>query len=628
MQLKIKSILLVSILLLVALTGVAAADEQKTKITYIAYSDAYSENEALQIASQSNDHSDLIEYTFIEYGNSTFGASPELLAAAESGFLGTQDVIFCDMMGSKTFNAYNGTINESFKHAQDNGAELYSIRTSSTPSYFDYVISGAAEPDPICTYYQAIDTTEEGIENAENLLMYLAMRTRITYIAYSDAYSENEAMQIASQSNDHSDLIEYTFIEYGNSTFGASPELLAAAESGFLGTQDIIFCDMMGSKTFNAYNGTINESFKDAQDNGAELYSIRTSSTPAYFDYVISGAAEPDPICTYYQAIDTTEEGIENAENLLMYLAMRTRITYIAYSDAYSENEAMQIASQSNDHSDLIEYTFIEYGNSTFGASPELLAAAESGFLETQDIIFCDMMGSKTFNAYNGTINESFKDAQDNGAELYSIRTSSTPSYFDYVISGAAEPDPICTYYQAIDTTEEGIENAENFLMYLAKHDDTFVETALMSTDTSTSLVEDGDLLFILGTDHNEADLINAANDTEISSSLNITILTNDNIPPADYDFSPYSLIFIESQDENVVEGWSSSINSSANVIGYNLSSNITLPNVDLYSDEYTDIERYWIQGGEANMKNMLKFMAGNSAIDEPEIVLPKANLT
>ncbi|MBP1909960.1 cobalamin biosynthesis Mg chelatase CobN, partial [Methanolobus bombayensis] len=265
MQTKMKSILVLSILLMVALTGVAAGSEQKTKITYIAYSDAYSENEALEIASQSCDHSDLIEYTFIEYGNSTYGASQELLMAAESGFLETQDVIFCDMMGSKTFNAYNGTINDSFKSAQDNGAELYSIRTSSTPSYFDYIISGAAYPDPICTYYQAIDTTEEGIENAENFLMYLTMKKRITYIAYSDAYSENEAFELAMQSSDESDMIEYTFIEYGNSTYGASQELLMSAESGFLETQDVIFCDMMGSKTFNAYNGTINDSFKSAQ---------------------------------------------------------------------------------------------------------------------------------------------------------------------------------------------------------------------------------------------------------------------------------------------------------------------------------------------------------------------------
>ncbi len=460
-------------------------------------------------------------------------------------------------------------------------------------------------------------------------------KTRITYIAYSDTYSENEALAIASQSSDHSDLIEYTFIEYGNSTYGASPELLSAAESGFLKTQDVIFCDMMGSKTFNAYNGTINDSFKAAQENGAELYSIRSSSAPSYFDYSISGAEEPDPICTYYNAIDTDDAGIENAENLLMYLSMKTRITYIAYSDTYSENEALAIASQSSDHSDLIEYTFIEYGNSTYGASPELLSAAESGFLKTQDVIFCDMMGSKTFNAYNGTINDSFKAAQENGAELYSIRSSSAPSYFDYSISGAEEPDPICTYYNAIDTDDAGIENAENLLMYLATYDKNLVSTALMSS----SSVGSGEFLFVLGTEFNEAELMNASGDALVSSGLNVTVLTNDDTIPSDYDFTTYSMIFIESQDEIVVDDWASSIKSArscgAMVIGYNLSSNITLPNVDLYSEEYMDIERYWMQGGEENMKNMLMFMGhefeglwDSDLIDEPEITQTKANLT
>ena len=44
-------------------------------------------------------------------------------------------------------------------------------------------------------------TTEEGIENAENLLIYLAMKTKVSYIGYS----ENEALELASQSNAYND---------------------------------------------------------------------------------------------------------------------------------------------------------------------------------------------------------------------------------------------------------------------------------------------------------------------------------------------------------------------------------------------------------------------------------------
>ncbi|WP_321430822.1 cobaltochelatase subunit CobN [uncultured Methanolobus sp.] len=587
----------------------------KTKVAYI----GYKPSSVLDEASQSNAYSDLIEYTFIPYYNKTNGASDELLAASNSGFLGTQDVIFCDMVGGSVYTAYNGSINENLIQAQESGAELYSIRSTKTPSYFDYITNSSDEEDPICTYYNAMDATEEGIENAENLLIYLAMKTKVAYIGYKPSSVLDEA----SQSNAYSDLIEYTFIPYYNKTNGASDELLAASNSGFLGTQDVIFCDMVGGSVYTAYNGSINESLIQAQENGAELYSIRSTKTPSYFDYITNSSDEEDPICTYYNAMDATEEGIENAENLLIYLAMKTKVAYIGYKPSSVLDEA----SQSNAYSDLIEYTFIPYYNKTNGASDELLAASNSGFLGTQDVIFCDMVGGSVYTAYNGSINENLIQAQESGAELYSIRSTKTPSYFDYITNSSDEEDPICTYYNAMDATEEGIENAENLLIYLATHADTFVKN-ILNTDTSTDLVGSGDVLFILGSNHNEADLINASNDTEISSIMNITVLASNNIPDADYNFSAYSLIFMESLDENEVVGWNYSINSPANIIGYNLSSNITLPNVDLYSDEYTDIERYWIQGGEANMKNMLLFMAGSPAIDEPEILLPKSNLT
>jgi cobaltochelatase CobN len=70
-------------------------------------------------------------------------------------------------------------------------------------------------------------------------------------------------------------------------------------------------------------------------------------------------------------------------------------------------------------------------------------------------------------------------------------------------------------------------------------------------------------------------------------------------------------------------------------VIGYNLSENITLSNVDLYSGNYTDIERYWVQGGETNMGNMLKFMGqkfsgafAGQAIAVPAVLQEKVNIT
>ena len=78
----------------------------------------------------------------------------------------------------------------------------------------------------------------------------------------------------------------------------------------------------------------------------------------------------------------------------------------------------------------LLKYTFIPYYNKTNGASAELLAASESGFLETQDIIFCNMVGGSVYTAYNGSINDSLVHAQENGAELYSIRSTKNSFIF------------------------------------------------------------------------------------------------------------------------------------------------------------------------------------------------------
>jgi cobaltochelatase CobN len=133
--------------------------------------------------------------------------------------------------------------------------------------------------------------------------------------------------------------------------------------------------------------------------------------------------------------------------------------------------------------------------------------------------------------------------------------------------------------------------------------------TAVVSAEQNNT----NGFLFILGTDINEDALQNAALKTSISEELDTTIITNDDTVPEGFDLSGYSMIFIESYDEAIVSEWTNRTNAAKTngtmVIGYNLSRNITLTNVDLYSDEYTDIERYWVQGGDTNMESMLKLM-------------------
>ncbi len=165
----------------------------------------------------------------------------------------------------------------------------------------------------------------------------------------------------------------------------------------------------------------------------------------------------------------------------------------------------------------------------------------------------------------------------------------------------------------------------------------------LTALTTGVSAEENNSILFILGTDFNEVALNNATSNANISEQLNITIF-NATVPEG-FNFSNYSVIFIESQAESTVNDWQANLSSNltiakdngngSKVMGYNLSSNITVANVDLYSSEYTDIERYWIQGGDANMESMLKFMGqkfcgawANESIPDPELLHPEINIT
>lgn len=364
----------------------------------------------------------------------------------------------------------------------------------------------------------------------------------------------------------------------------------------------------------------------------------------------------------------------------------KVNVTYISLS----QSDALELASQTNPYSGSIGYTWVPaFNSSTYGASDELLAAGESGFFETQDVVLCDMLWEPVYTP----MDESFKSASDNGTAFLAIRSSDTPSYFVYDSNGSVD-DPICNYYNNMSTEGDGLENAENLLIYLATkygdlpeagtdsnnidknsgNESSLENSTDSATDSTTDFINNSindsingsttngsttngsttdsatdsndtnanlgnEFLFILGTEFNDPALSSAVSNSAISSELNITVFSKNDAVPEDFDFSKYSVVFVESKDESAVEGWKTGIASAkANgsmVIGYNLSSNITLPNVDLYSSEYTDIERYWVQGGETNMENMLKFMGQKFAgawegetVAEPVLLRPKTRIT
>jgi cobaltochelatase CobN len=169
----------------------------------------------------------------------------------------------------------------------------------------------------------------------------------------------------------------------------------------------------------------------------------------------------------------------------------------------------------------------------------------------------------------------------------------------------------------------------------------------------NTTAWDNNEMLFILGTDTNEAALKNAAANPDISDEVNITIFTRNDTVPQNLNFSNYSAIFIESQNEMMIAKWNASIiaamqnsgrshiyngqpNNGSVVIGYNLSaSNASISNVDLRSANYTDIERYWIQGGEENLKNVVISIMKNffgkwveNDLPQPVVIHPVVNIT
>jgi cobaltochelatase CobN len=164
--------------------------------------------------------------------------------------------------------------------------------------------------------------------------------------------------------------------------------------------------------------------------------------------------------------------------------------------------------------------------------------------------------------------------------------------------------------------------------------------TILAFACTGTASGNGNDTLFILGTDTHEAALNNASLNDTIASELNVTIFTKNETVPESLNFSNYSAIFIESQNETMLGMWDVNLTAAKEkgsmVIGYNLSAaNTSIPNVDLKSANYTDIERYWIQGGEENVKNVLiSIWRGffgkwtEADLPEPIVMHPKVNIT
>ena len=124
-------------------------------------------------------------------------------------------------------------------------------------------------------------------------------------------------------------------------------------------------------------------------------------------------------------------------------------------------------------------------------------------------------------------------------------------------------------------------------------------------------------ITFVLGTDENRASLENASTNATVNSTVNVTIYNASEAEAG--NFSNESVVFLASLGNETVASINQTINESAYVFAYNLSSNISIGNV-----EDVNITKYWVYGGDENIVNLILYMnntfyGGNTPVNPPK---------
>jgi uncharacterized protein YaaQ len=98
------------------------------------------------------------------------------------------------------------------------------------------------------------------------------------------------------------------------------------------------------------------------------------------------------------------------------------------------------------------------------------------------------------------------------------------------------------------------------------------------AVNTSDGLIKRNSITFVLGTDENLLSLENASIDAAVNATVAVMIYNATEAKAA--DFSNESVVFLASVDNETVAWINQTINESAYVFAYNLSSNISIGNV------------------------------------------------
>jgi cobalamin biosynthesis Mg chelatase CobN len=135
--------------------------------------------------------------------------------------------------------------------------------------------------------------------------------------------------------------------------------------------------------------------------------------------------------------------------------------------------------------------------------------------------------------------------------------------------------------------------------------------------NTSYGAIKRNRITFVLGTDENLFSLENASIDAAVNATIEVMIYNATEAKSA--DFSNESVVFLASLDNETVASINQTLNESAYVFVYNLTTNASIGDVD-----DVNITKYWAYGSDENIVNLVLYMnntfyGGTAPVDMPK---------
>jgi cobaltochelatase CobN len=136
--------------------------------------------------------------------------------------------------------------------------------------------------------------------------------------------------------------------------------------------------------------------------------------------------------------------------------------------------------------------------------------------------------------------------------------------------------------------------------------------------NTLYGVIKSNRITFVLGTDEHLLSLFNASIGAAVNATIEVMIYNATEAKSA--DFSNESVVFLASLDNATVASINETINESAYVFAYNLTTNVSIGTVD-----DVNITKYWVYGGDENVRNLITYMDNKFYGNKTEVDPPKA---